>query len=59
MKIVFPEYMEAFGKIDGIFALTALASTLLPSELIKLVEEGIRDTWHAENLRGGGYKRAK
>lgn len=51
--------MEAFGKIDGIFALTALASTLLPSELIKLVEEGIRDTWHAENLRGGGYKRAK
>lgn len=59
MKIVFPEYMEAFGKIDGIFTLTVLASTPLPSELVKLGEDGIRDIWHAEKLRGGGYKRAK
>ena len=59
MKFVFPEYTEAFRKIDRIFTLTVLASTPLPSELVKLGEDGIRDIWHAEKLRSGGYKRAK
>ena len=59
MKIVFPEYREAFGKIDGIFTLSVLATAPLPSELTALGEDGVKDIWHAEKLRGGGYKRAK
>ncbi len=59
MKIVFPEYREAFGKIDGIFTLSILATAPLPSELAALGEDGVKDIWHAEKLRGGGYKRAK
>ena len=59
MKIVFPEYREAFGKIDGIFTLSVLANAPLPSELVALGEDGVKDIWHAEKLRGGGYKRAK
>ena len=59
MKIVFPEYKEAFGKIDGVFTLSVLAAAPLPGELTALGEEGVKDIWHAEKLRGGGYKRAK
>ena len=59
MKIVFPEYREAFGKIDGIFTLSVLANAPLPSELAALGEDGVKDIWHTEKLRGGGYKRAK
>ena len=59
MKIVFPEYREAFGKIDGIFTLSILASAPLPSELTMLGEDGVKDIWHANKLRGGGYRRAR
>lgn len=59
MKIVFPEYMQAFGKIDGVFTLSVLASTPLPSELVALGEDGIRDIWHVKKLKGRGYSRAK
>ena len=59
MKIVFPEYMKAFGKIDGVFTLSVLATVPLPSELTALGEEGIRDIWHDRKLKGRGYSRAK
>jgi len=59
LKIVFPEYMSAFGKIDGIFAMSVLATTSIPSELVSLGETGIRDIWHAKKLRGGTYSKAK
>ena len=59
LKIVFPEYMSAFGKIDGIFAMSVLATTSIPSELVSLGEAGIRDIWHAKKLRGGAYSKAK
>ncbi len=59
MTIVFPEYMEAFGKIDGAFTLSALATAPLPRELAVLGEEGVREIWHARKLKGRGYARAK
>ena len=59
MKIVFPEYMQAFGKIDGVFTLSVLASAPLPSELVALGEDGIREIWHVKKLKGRGYSRAK
>ena len=59
MKIVFPEYMRAFGKIDGTFAMSLLATTSIPRELAALGETGIRDIWRAEKLKGRGYSRAK
>ena len=59
MKIVFPEYKEAFGKVDGIFTQSILVKAPLPSELVALGEDGVKAIWHNEKLRGGGYKRAK
>jgi len=42
LKIVFPEYREAFSKIDGDFTISLLKRGLLPSDLAELGEEGIR-----------------
>ena len=59
MKIYFPEYMEAFGKIDGAFALEILRKAPMPSDIITLGEDGIRNIWHEAKLRGRGYSKAK
>lgn len=58
LKICFPEYMDAFGKADGAFALTVLAEAPVPSDMIKLGSDGIKDIWHRAKLRGRGYNRA-
>lgn len=59
LKIVFPEYREALSKIDGDFTISLLKRGLLPSDLAKLGEEGIRKIWHEDKLKGAGYCRAK
>lgn len=58
LKIYFPEYMDAFGKIEGAFALEVLKVTPIPSEIVKLGEEGLRNIWQEAKLRGRGYSRA-
>lgn len=58
MKIYFPEYMEAFGKIEGAFALEVLKAAPIPADIIKLGTDGLRDIWHKAKLRGRGYGRA-
>lgn len=58
MKIYFPEYKEALGKVDGAFSLELLKEAPFPDELTALGEEGIRQIWHAAKLRGRGYSRA-
>lgn len=59
MKIYFPEYMDAFGKLDGAFTLTLLREAPFPEDLLELGAEGIRGIWHTARLRGRGYGRAK
>ena len=59
MKIYFPEYKEALGKVDGAFSLELLKEAPFPEELTALGEEGIRQIWHAAKLRGRGYSRAR
>lgn len=59
MKIYFPEYMDAFGKIDGAFALEILRKAPMPADIIALGEEGLRNVWHEAKLRGRGYSRAR
>ncbi len=59
MKIYFPEYKEALGKVDGSFSLELLKEAPFPEELTALGEEGIRQIWHAAKLRGRGYSRAR
>lgn len=59
MKIYFPEYKEAFGKIDGAFSLEILRKAPFPEDLIVLGDEGIRQIWQGEKLRGRGYSRAE
>ncbi len=59
MKIHFPEYKDALGKVDGAFALELLKTAPFPSDLKFLGTEGIRDVWHGAKLRGRGYSRAE
>lgn len=42
MKIYFPEYKDAFGKIDGAFCLEVLKVAPFPEDLVTLGAEGIR-----------------
>ena len=58
MKIYFPEYKDAFGKIDGAFTLTLLAVAPFPEDIIDLGTDGIRQVWHENRLRGRGYAKA-
>lgn len=58
MKIYFPEYKDAFGKIDGTFCLEVLKVAPFPDELVELGVEGIRQIWHNAKLRGRGYVNA-
>jgi transposase len=57
MKICFPEYKSAFGKIDGVFCLEVLKRAPFPEDLIALGVDGIRQIWHDAKLRGRGYSR--
>lgn len=59
LKMNFPEYKEALGKIDGVFTLELLRKAPFPDDLIKLGSEGIRQIWHDAKLRGRGYSRAE
>ena len=58
LKIYFPEYMDAFGKIDGAFTLEVLKVSAIPSDIAALGAEGIKNIWHDAKLRGRGYSRA-
>lgn len=58
MKIYFPEYKDAFGKIDGAFCLEVLKVAPFPTELAVLGTEGIKQIWHDAKLRGRGYVNA-
>ena len=58
LKIRFPEYKKAFGKIDGAFTLSLLEVAAFPDSLIALGKEGILEIWHEHRLRGRGYSRA-
>lgn len=58
LKIYFPEYMDAFGKIDGAFTLEVLKVTAIPSEIKALGAEGLKNIWHNAKLRGRGYSRS-
>lgn len=59
MKIYFPEYKEAFGKVDGAFSLEVLKQAPFPEDIKALGAGGIREIWHAAKLRGRGYSRAE
>ena len=58
LKIYFPEYMDAFGKIDGAFTLEVLKVSAIPSDITALGAEGIKNIWYNVKLRGRGYSRA-
>lgn len=58
MKIYFPEYKDAFGKIDGAFSLEVLKRAPFPEDLVALGTEGVRQIWHDAKLRGRGYSKA-
>ncbi|MBQ9420263.1 MAG: IS110 family transposase [Lachnospiraceae bacterium] len=59
MKICFPEYMDAFGKLDGTFTLIALQKAPFPEDILALGADGLRKLWHEAKLRGRGYSRAE
>ena len=59
MKIYFPEYKDALGKVDGAFSLKLLKEAPFPEDLLLLGNDGIRQIWHNAKLRGRGYSRAE
>ena len=59
MKICFPEYMDAFGKLDGVFTLTVLQKAPFPEDILALGADGLRKIWQEAKLRGRGYGRAE
>ena len=59
MKIYFPEYMDAFGKLDGAFTLAVLMKAPFPEDILLIGAEGLRALWHEAKLRGRGYSRAE
>ncbi len=59
MKIYFPEYKDALGKVDGAFSLELLKQALFPDGLIALDADGIRQIWHDAKLRGCSYGRVR
>ena len=58
MKIYFPEYMDAFGKLDGAFALMVLKKAPFPEDILASGADGLREIWHEAKLKGRGYSRA-
>lgn len=58
MKIYFPEYKDAFGKIDGAFSLELLKAAPFPDELAALGTGGMKQIWHEAKIRGRGYANA-
>ncbi len=58
LKIYFPEYMDAFWKLDGAFTLEVLKSAPIPADIITLGEDGLKENWRNAKLRGRGYSRA-
>ncbi len=58
MKIYFPEYMDAFGKLDGAFTLEILKKAPFPEDILVIGTEGLRAIWHEAKLRGRGYSKA-
>ena len=58
LKIYFPEYKNAFGKIDGAFTLALLEVAPFPDSLLALGTDGICEVWHERRLRGRGYSKA-
>ena len=58
MKIYFPEYTDAFGKLDGAFTLEILRKAPFPKDILALGAEGLKNIWHEAKLRGRGYSRA-
>ncbi len=59
MKIYFPEYKDALGKVDGAFSLELLKKAPFPEDLLLLGNDGIRQIWHNAKLRGRGYSRSE
>ena len=55
LKIYFPEYVDAFGKIDRAFTLKVSA---IPTDITALGAKGMKNIWHNAKLRGRGYSRA-
>lgn len=50
MKIYFPEYMDAFGKLDGAFTLEILKKAPFLEDILALGAEGLKDIWHVPRL---------
>ena len=58
MKIYFPEYEAAFGKLDAVFTLEVLKKAPFPADIAELGVDGLKGIWHDARLRGRGYSRA-
>lgn len=59
MKIYFPEFLDAFGKLDSAFSLAILKRAPFPEDIRALGVDGLRSIWQEAHLRGCGYSKAE
>jgi transposase len=59
MNIYFPEYKDAFGKLEGAFTLEILKRIPFPDDIVLTGADGLREIWHGAKLRGRSYSRAE
>lgn len=59
LSIYFPEYHQAFGKLDGVASMALLHAVSLPAEMVALGADGINSIWRKLKLRAVGMKRAQ
>ena len=58
LKVCFPEYQEAFGKLDGAFTLEVLKKAPFPEDILAPGEDGLKEIWRAAKLKGCSYSKA-
>lgn len=57
MRIYFPEYKDAFARIDDAFCMEILKEAPFPEDILRLGAEGLREIWQKAELKGRGYGR--
>lgn len=58
-SIYFPEYIEAYGKIDNVTGTMILKKYPLPQDIVAAGVDGILKVWRDNKVRGAGRRRAE
>ena len=58
LAIYFPEYRQAYRKVEAISGMISLKAAPLPEDILQLGVQGMNGIWRQAKLKGAGMKRA-